>query len=81
MTTDDKLNQLLQDVATVKADVATVKAGVEHLDATLYRGNGKPSLLARVEVIESGVKDLTWLKRTVIGAFLTGLAGLIFAIL
>lgn len=71
MSQNDKLDKILQDIATMKADIRTIKEDTTSLDTFIFKGNGKPSLMSRVEVIESQTKDAVWYKRLTIGAMLS----------
>lgn len=76
----EKLDQLLQDGAVIKGAVADIKDDINSLQKVIYVGNGKPSLIARVEVVEVHLEDLKWWKRAAIAGVFTGLLGLGMAI-
>ena len=47
------VRELRGDVAAVRADVGEVKDAVGALERHLFVGNGRPSVLARVETLEA----------------------------
>lgn len=50
----------------------------------MWHGNGKPGMTTRMEVVEGIVADiknsLRWIVRLLVATFLTGVAGVIVAI-
>lgn len=72
-TNSEKLDQLLHDAASIKADLATLKSDMAEIEEAVFKGNGKPLLLARVEVNESQLSELRWYRRAALGALGTGL--------
>lgn len=81
MSQSEKLDLILREVSTIKADMRSLKEDMAQLDKHVFRGNGTPSLMTRVSVVEVKQKDLVWYKRLIVGAAITGLSGLVFSII
>jgi hypothetical protein len=66
-----KLDELLILTAVIKEQTSELKHDVQQLNQYVFKGNGKPSLIARVEVTESLLAELTWFRRAAIAGFCT----------
>lgn len=68
-----------------RIDERTARTGeqVDNLEAAVFRGNGRPSVLARLELLESGEarRSIPDIERPAIGAsYWRALAGIVVAI-
>ena len=68
------IEDLRKDVSRIELKVEQVLTKLEPI-SKLYRGNGQPSLDARVSVAENDIQDAEdasqWASRTAIGALIT----------
>ena len=67
----DKLDELILSSAIIKEQLAELKTEVNLLNKHVFIGNGKPSILSRVEVTESLLDEITWFRRAAIAGFCT----------
>lgn len=77
----DKLDELLINVAVIKDTVEDIKGDVGNLQKVIYVGNGKPSLLTRIELVEVHLDELKWYKRAAVVGIFTGVISIIVAAL
>lgn len=80
-TTNEKLDKLLADNAAIKTQLKEVHADVQRLNRTLYIGNGKPSVISRLELAESQLDSIKWFRRLAVGGMCSGLIGVIVLII
>lgn len=74
-----RIDTRLETLNDVKSDIGNVRKDVNQLSNQLTSYDG------RIANLEADVKELeannTWLRRTLIGAIISGVAGLLFALI
>tara|TARA_B100000530_G_scaffold316972_1_gene247701 strand:- start:6147 stop:6407 length:261 start_codon:yes stop_codon:yes gene_type:complete len=77
MTDQEVLNLIRNEVSQLTTKVEAVHAELKPI-AHLFRGNGKPSLEARIyhqeQILETQVANTRWAVRLALGSGLTALA-------
>lgn len=77
MSDGSKLDLLLQEVAVIKNKISDMNKDVHQLNKYTFIGNGQPSLLSRINMLEQNAEAAKFYRRTTIGAFIIAAIGII----
>ena len=77
----DKLDMLLQDGAVIKKQLENLEGDVDTINTKLFLGNGKASVISRLEIVELHVSKSNFLSNLLIGSLFTGVIGLVLVLI